>query len=698
MKMRRLILAGAAVAMALAGCDEREKVPERWQVRKIMGRDLYSSRDGTVIGNLFCEKVPFPSFGWGERIWINELKWFNTPMPEDYRFKDLPYKVEDFLGSAKIPWNHNRETIRKFAKEHPDCPFMITSLDSWFPWLFKEHYDCDRADYERFVKEFPGFAGFEVLNESDVGFWNFTYATVTNPVCRTHMEKMFPPECEKDPVARMKWFDTAVEKVREMMFGSDRLFSLYSIDPKWAFALAERGIKMLSCENELFQTSAPWRFGMAHTRGAARQFVVPWRWYSAHLIDGYTRDGRRKSGQWAIPSKQWPKDEPKLGVSRSLIRRNNFYGYMCGANMLHLEMDEHFFYVETNGVRRPSDYALDFDEMYRLNASGFDRGATWTPVVALTSVKEQFQRHGFNIKNRDAFAQNAFFWTLTPTLVEDGYKLSDRKSGGEGCLWNSEFGEICDVMCPDTRQPEDEFAAALAPYKVAFMIGWFPRGEVRTGAIADWVRDGGTLVCSADQVTDGHVDADIAGVAFAEKTHEAGKSIVDIETGEEIEPTAGSYLVNEATAKSAKPFWKDEKGQVIAWVNACGRGRVITVACERMMPDDYNRRKHPKGWWEGLQWGISSGRRTFAFMHALLKRAQDETMPVRVEGDVQWGVNRTKAGWLVWLINNKGVRKFQGEWEELDRKFDAKVRITLKSSGKTVEKTVPAGGYDFLAL
>ncbi|HPS65274.1 MAG TPA: hypothetical protein PK447_06855, partial [Ignavibacteria bacterium] len=42
----------------------------------------------------------------------------------------------------------------------------------------------------------------------------------------------------------------------------------------------------------------------------------------------------------------------------------------------------------------------------------------------------------------------------------------------------------------------------------------------------------------------------------------------------------------------------------------------------------------------------------------LLTCVQNETMPITVEGDVQFGFNKTKMGWNLWLINNKGVTKY----------------------------------------
>lgn len=45
----------------------------------------------------------------------------------------------------------------------------------------------------------------------------------------------------------------------------------------------------------------------------------------------------------------------------------------------------------------------------------------------------------------------------------------------------------------------------------------------------------------------------------------------------------------------------------------------------------------------------------------MLSRATEGLYPVKVEGDVQYGFNRTAEGWLVYLVNNAGVSKPKSE-------------------------------------
>ncbi len=47
----------------------------------------------------------------------------------------------------------------------------------------------------------------------------------------------------------------------------------------------------------------------------------------------------------------------------------------------------------------------------------------------------------------------------------------------------------------------------------------------------------------------------------------------------------------------------------------------------------------------------------------------------------------------MWLINNRGVRHFAGEDEEIDATKASRVTVTFKTTGRKKTVTVPAGGW-----
>lgn len=53
-------------------------------------------------------------------------------------------------------------------------------------------------------------------------------------------------------------------------------------------------------------------------------------------------------------------------------------------------------------------------------------------------------------------------------------------------------------------------------------------------------------------------------------------------------------------------------------------------------------------------------------------------MPLDVKGDIQYGLNKLDDGWLLYLINNKGVTKFVDKKQAVDLSKTAKVEVFLK--------------------
>ncbi|MBO5750787.1 MAG: hypothetical protein J6R80_00090 [Kiritimatiellae bacterium] len=85
-----------------------------------------------------------------------------------------------------------------------------------------------------------------------------------------------------------------------------------------------------------------------------------------------------------------------------------------------------------------------------------------------------------------------------------------------------------------------------------------------------------------------------------------------------------------------------------------------------------------------------------AALEKLLLAIRDETMPFSVEGDIQWGGNKTEKGFLVYLINNKGVIKFSDEKEEYNLAKTALVKVLYKATGE--ERVVEIAPGDFKLL
>lgn len=109
------------------------------------------------------------------------------------------------------------------------------------------------------------------------------------------------------------------------------------------------------------------------------------------------------------------------------------------------------------------------------------------------------------------------------------------------------------------------------------------------------------------------------------------------------------------------------------------------------LPESFTKLNKP--WWPDKMAMLTAGAVDCPAIRGIFDKVQDELMPVTVTGDIQWGVNRTKKGWLVWLLNNRGVTHFAGEDEILDPGAASRVTVTEKATGRTETVVVGAGAW-----
>ena len=119
-------------------------------------------------------------------------------------------------------------------------------------------------------------------------------------------------------------------------------------------------------------------------------------------------------------------------------------------------------------------------------------------------------------------------------------------------------------------------------------------------------------------------------------------------------------------------------------------GRLLRIGPDTLPPFEGN-----------LPADIFSGRRTFPSLDSFFAGVRDEFFPVKVKGDVLWGLNKTEKGWWVWCLNNKGVTKFADAFEEIDERAAAHVRVDLGAISPShvreilSERDIPVVGGSF---
>lgn len=635
-----------------------------------------------------------------------------TSIPEGSRLLGR-YTLRDAFGPVFGDYLYDGDwTTRRLWNPQKGSPFFLSISESRPVFMLDGEDRGDKEDFAKWRAAHPDFLGFITMDEIDSDSGNYAramrgdgnYAKIPDDI-RRDLEARFP--VWKDRYGFLDFIARCWETERRFHFGCSDFWPLYCNNHTLAHINARLGAAGLVNEVSSSQGS-PWTWSGAYTRGASRQWGIPFAWYCATFYRGFRR-GQKPGTPPLAGDNKWPRDgkftarRPAYhGASLSLTARQKYYGWLIGAAFIRDEPWTMLCATTENGVPGPSPYAKAFNDVF-VRSRRIDRGAPYTPVALLTPISECVSRGGYvsalvdeSGRADDFLNLPAYFFTLQPVHENSGkYPMLQerRRHGDEGCLFNSRFGEIWDVLVADGGQPSDRFASALSHYPAAFLIGSYRKGDVDVAGLESYVRGGGTLFISADYVETGIVPETLSGVSFGAGRAKSGDRLVN-ERGRDVARLGGDYELHEGTpAPGAKIFLRDENGVPVAWIRGLGRGRVVTTCCTRSMPAMYFRERYRSldNVHLDLRQKIISGNGKLDLIRYLLDRVQSETIPIEIDGDIQWGLGRNDSGWLLWLINNKGIAKYVGEPADVDQTKTATVRVSLGRLAGLVPRNADTG-------
>ena len=232
-----------------------------------------------------------------------------------------------------------------------------------------------------------------------------------------------------------------------------------------------------------------------------------------------------------------------------------------------------------------------------------------------------------------------------PAAVDEGEPATaDRQA-----FTSTPFGDIFDVLVASEQKAE-----ALDAYRAVIVGGrveWTPAWGQRLKAYA---QKGGTVVLNAAQVKG--LPGDLTGVRALGSNAEADDAVC-LAQGEARADLSGQvYRYERVEPRGAEVLLKTPSGDALVTVNRVGRGRVVYVAVPDLL-------------------GLDE-RLVPAAAHVLAHLLADAT-PVVVRGDIEYLVNRNARGWVVTLINNRGVYKPQQGLAQVNRSESASVTLSI---------------------
>src|SRR5205085_9939770 len=223
-----------------------------------------------------------------------------------------------------------------------------------------------------------------------------------------------------------------------------------------------------------------------------------------------------------------------------------------------------------------------------------------------------------------------------PAVVTEG----EPATGDRQAFASSIFGDIFDVLVASetNRDAIDSYRAVIVGGSIEWNPAWAKRLE-------DYVRKGGVVVINAAQVK-GLQDA-LLGVKLTGALMEAddARCLSPNETGVDLHGQMFRYERVEAL-KGAQVLMQTLTGDPLVTVNKLGRGSVVFCALPDLLGED---------------------ERLTPFAAHMLAHLFTDATPVEVNGEVEHLVNRNERGWVVTLINNRGVLKPQQGLAQVDR-------------------------------
>jgi len=430
----------------------------------------------------------------------------------------------------------------------------------------------------------------------------------------------------------------------------------------FAHALGRWGAKIIGLETAAVQPSVAMR--VAFSRGAARQYGASFLYYHAPNF-GDTATTFTHLQNFAGPGHFFhTRYGATMGPSLSWYRKTYYLYYMAGASGIYLEQGFDQFFKPA-----PGEHPFQLNPLGRItnefvNFAGRhkDRGTPYTPIAFLLDPAHgwdmtDYPQWAFGVSpstRHDRALRELFGAAYYPAPVTEGEPATaDRQF-----FVNGIFGDIFDVLVAS-----DEGRAAIDSYRAVVAAGRLDWTPAWTEQLKSYVRKGGVVVLNSAQVKG--LPEDLLGVrltgALTAEADDAKCLLPGDEAGADLR--GGVYAYERVERRGAQVLMQTATGDPLVTSFNFGRGRVIFCAVPDLLGRD-----------ERL---VPAAAHLFAHLFA-------EAAPVRVTGDVQRLFNRTGRGWLVTLINNRGVYKPQQGMAQVDRR--ASVEVTLSLRGRTIRQ------------
>ena len=605
-------------------------------------------------------------------------------LPAKYRekleipaFRDVVMKLGDVQANAVVrnpdgtcrvmPERLLRDSMIRPGDQYIANPRLLLRpiLKDYSRNALLSKYRNDQKAWEEWKQRHPGLLAMYVysewVNEANIihrriGKWVKT-GLISQEEYQGLLQK-FPEKVKSRDEYIARRIQPILERGTEIFFNDPGV--LQAMDGAYCLnhLVAEHGVKSIVMETT--HATAFWQLQMIFHRGTARQFNIPWGWYVASYYSGLDSKGNEMTDAECAAYQRGPKLGPDCGLSMSLRKRAFYLAWLSGARMFQREdTDRNWWPLLEKGFDRwnLAPEAQMYVEFFNFTRKYPDRGVPYAPVALLVERNRGLSRSGGPAFHRFRYLRSdntmdAFITTMYPRASLK--KLL--KAGNVQTLVNTPYGDFVDALTPDFKDSAN-LKRTLPAYRAAVLIGNYPELPGMAAALREYVQNGGTLILNAAQLENGNFPTDLTGV-------KPGAEFKD-----------GGYKLNKLELAGAKAVSTNADGAPLFTSHAFGKGKVVVAAARHLVPDfddsiaAAGSKAHTRTF---------SGKSQFKYVQAILRALNDELMPMKVTGDIQYGFSRTAKGWRVYFINNKGETKFADSKPVIDPSKTAVVECAAK--------------------
>jgi len=335
------------------------------------------------------------------------------------------------------------------------------------------------------------------------------------------------------------------------------------------------------------------------------------------------------------------------GAGMTWYKMDLWYQYMAGSSMFYHEQGFDEFWrpggTTAAGIQEVqlSPKGKLVDRFLRLTAAEPDRGQPFTPVAFLVDYAHGWEPAPFSPNSFGNWHQNEerfrygdhermlqeYFWTAYYPIGAESEKPI---TATNEVYVPGIFGDIFDVIF---AYPDVKLWRTIDTYPVVIAAGEIELTEAEGRRLAQYVRTGGTLLVAAAHLSGPGVQA-LELPATGPTAEACGYRWL----GEAAVQPSQRYRCRPILASGGRPLAVTPGGSCFSAAFDRGQGRLIYL---------------------GVPYGLGLDRQAVPVLPRLIAHLSRGLMPIEVEGDVEWLVNRTERGWAVTLLNPAGQPKPQ---------------------------------------